>query len=251
MTTSFRFQHKKLFLTYATHLIDDDFSTIRQEGAKVAFANETGDTGHQHCHAIVLYAKRLNTRNPRHWDIRGHHPNVKILRTNADLQRVYEYIRKQTGETTGDNIDSAVSCGRPCLISALRQHQSKKLMGGGSPRFKPVLPANKLEITMGQGDSWSQSTIESITEHPGEFSTPELARSSTCYRKPKPDWSVFGSESPLDMGLGGQHWKIDDGETPSVRSTTFVPFGESVWDDFLSSSIYKGTWSPLQSHTKN
>lgn len=46
-------------------------------GPRFNIWQEIGDTGHEHTHAVVRCAKKVNTtRHPRDLDFRGSHPHI-------------------------------------------------------------------------------------------------------------------------------------------------------------------------------
>ena len=48
----------------------------------------------QDTHCVLHYTNRIRTRDTRYFDIEGYHPNIKTLKTKADLQRAAKYVAK-------------------------------------------------------------------------------------------------------------------------------------------------------------
>lgn len=57
-------------------------------------ASELHADGSPHIHAVLQLGARLNTTNPRYFDVRGFHPNIKKLSFGRDIQKATEYAKK-------------------------------------------------------------------------------------------------------------------------------------------------------------
>lgn len=101
----FRFQASRAFLTYAQcPLSKDDILTALQQNrafelAKWHIGREQHEDGNYHIHALLEFATKFNTRNPRAFDIGNYHPNIAPVKASkADLIRVYRYVEKEDEE---------------------------------------------------------------------------------------------------------------------------------------------------------
>lgn len=105
---AFRFNRKSVMLTYSQCPVkEEDFLGKLlglQDRIKLCFAKqEQHQDGSFHLHVFVLFTQKLDSRNPRIFDIQDgltrYHPNMRKLRGRGkeDLQGVYEYLCKDGG----------------------------------------------------------------------------------------------------------------------------------------------------------
>lgn len=92
MTNGFRFCAKRVFLTYP------QCGELNHERVLQFLRDERGATwytvgleqhadGGNHVHAYCEFPQRVETRDPRHFDVDGHHPNVQGVRRARDCIR--------------------------------------------------------------------------------------------------------------------------------------------------------------------
>lgn len=84
----FHFQAVKAHLTYKTHLeLDDLRDVIGRETKILSVVHEVGDKNedepmpYEHTHVFVWWKKKFQTRDVRHFDIDGIHPNIQTKRS--------------------------------------------------------------------------------------------------------------------------------------------------------------------------
>lgn len=97
-TVGFRVQRKSFFLTYprSGNLTREDVLRHLQTIGTVdaAFiALETHEDGSPHIHAVVQYTTKINSRNPRLFDVRNHHPNISPTGVKSWKESV-DYLEK-------------------------------------------------------------------------------------------------------------------------------------------------------------
>lgn len=103
----FRFNAVKVFLTYPQcgDLTWDDvlsYLNLLGNGLKeYAICSEVHQDGGNHIHCYAKWNKKLNTYNPRQFDVKEVHPNIHKVK---DVQGVIEYIMKE-GNYKTQNIE--------------------------------------------------------------------------------------------------------------------------------------------------
>lgn len=107
---SFRFNRSNAFLTYPKCPIDpSQFMSAFEfrDSVKLCFAKqEKHADSTDHLHVFVLFTKKLDSRNPRCFDLTisesRYHPNIKKTRGRGkeDIQGIYEYLCKDGGTPT-------------------------------------------------------------------------------------------------------------------------------------------------------
>lgn len=100
MICKFRLNTHKVFLTYPQ--LDTDREDIKKHMEQVGgdleeyiVAREHHKDGQPHMHTAVVYTNKLDIKNERAFDYKGHHPNIKTLKTKADFLRVVKYLKKE------------------------------------------------------------------------------------------------------------------------------------------------------------
>lgn len=97
---AFKFDSQSFFLTYAQ--CDLEIQTLYDWLASLQtlvwcrIAKEKHADGQPHLHAVGRYQKRVQTRNARHFDIQGFHPNIQGVRS---VLKSLAYVAKD-GEFT-------------------------------------------------------------------------------------------------------------------------------------------------------
>lgn len=93
-----RLQGKKYLLTYPQcSSTKEEISEALQSVFVVktfTIARELHQDGTPHIHAVLVLESSPNTTNMRAFDVNGHHPNIKSLKTNADVERATQYVKK-------------------------------------------------------------------------------------------------------------------------------------------------------------
>ena len=94
-TNSFRYNARKVFLTYPR--CDIPMPEMLEELTNIkAYKNYCiGQEQHEdqglHLHVVLIYSTPVNTRTNRFWDIRGHHPNIQ---KPQDVENCIKYCKK-------------------------------------------------------------------------------------------------------------------------------------------------------------
>lgn len=98
--TNFRFANQKTLFTYSGHIAKDLIRDLFDcfDAKLVEIAHETGATGYLHTHVYVDFGKRYETRNSRHFDIEGVHPNIKKVLTKEHFENIMAYLAKEDPE---------------------------------------------------------------------------------------------------------------------------------------------------------
>lgn len=99
---TFRFAAKYGLLTYSQSEGLDPWrivSTLGDLGAECIVGRELHDDGGTHYHAFFMFARKFQSRNPRIFDIDGHHPN--ILRCVKTPEQMYDYATKDGDVVAG------------------------------------------------------------------------------------------------------------------------------------------------------
>lgn len=55
------------------------------------------ETGGHHWHVMVYFKKGFRSRDPDAFNVRGRRPHVKFLKSERDVERVWEYLHKEEG----------------------------------------------------------------------------------------------------------------------------------------------------------
>lgn len=98
----FYVQNQRLLLTYKTHLPKEDVKTFFEEkNAKetiVAHEVASSETNYEHSHVYVDFGRRFQSANARIFDIKGIHPNIKLVKTSKHLENIWAYLCKEDHE---------------------------------------------------------------------------------------------------------------------------------------------------------
>lgn len=108
--TGFRFQGKKLLLTYKGHLDKPGLHIFIDRKLKcecqVKICWETGATGYKHTHCAILIPKKPDIRDCRFFDFEHEgevvHPNIRIPSTVYHWKNIVNYIDKQDDNIYGE-----------------------------------------------------------------------------------------------------------------------------------------------------
>ena len=102
----FRILSPRFFLTYSSLLpcdtpqpivdtLVDDFTGHFHDADLFLACLEKHEDGSYHIHVFLFYRKTKLVTDERHFDINGHHPNIKrVASTKRDLERCLNYIKK-------------------------------------------------------------------------------------------------------------------------------------------------------------
>ena len=99
-----RFNCKYFFLTYPQCAIPPTRFALKFKQLRVDdyhLVKEKHDDGNPHYHAIVAFSNRKNIRNPRHFDVDGHHPNIQKVKS---LIKCLRYLKKEKHGETGEHV---------------------------------------------------------------------------------------------------------------------------------------------------
>ncbi|KAG9307896.1 hypothetical protein JVU11DRAFT_12968 [Chiua virens] len=100
----FRWSGKKYLLTYSQvgdvpfEEVGDFFGQLKTPKPQHwKAAEESHQDGGKHWHVLVTFVARVFSKNLKLFDIRGIHPNVRVLKYNSDVSSVWDYIHKEEG----------------------------------------------------------------------------------------------------------------------------------------------------------
>lgn len=98
---SFRFNAKTCFLTFAQCSLSKEEVLERLTQAHpiqdYIVARERHQDGNYHIHCYLRFSKKIDSRNPRVFDVLDHHPNIKAL-TKVDAYRNAQKYAKKDGD---------------------------------------------------------------------------------------------------------------------------------------------------------
>lgn len=108
---SFRFNAKRAFLTYPQSG-DLSLSSILDHAKSIAdlqhykIVKELHEDGSPHIHAILIYFNKLNLKNPRAFDVDGHHPKIEPVKSlkSALIYLDKDFIEKIESEEISNSI---------------------------------------------------------------------------------------------------------------------------------------------------
>lgn len=104
--SEFRFQSKRILLTYKGHLDKPSLAEFIQRKlkcpAEVKICHEVGESGYKHTHCAVKSPKKPNIRNANFFDFEGVHPNILAPSSNDHWKNQVNYIDKQDEEVYGE-----------------------------------------------------------------------------------------------------------------------------------------------------
>lgn len=90
--TNFRFAAKNVFLTYAQASCskDDLFNWLLSlhPTRYLCVGEEVHQDGGRHYHCLIQFVDKVTTRDERHFDFGGNHPNIQVVR-NVEHVRTY------------------------------------------------------------------------------------------------------------------------------------------------------------------
>lgn len=94
----FNFHAKKVYLTYprcslSKEVLIEELGKI-SEIKNYAVSIERHADGTPHLHALIEFYEKIHRTTERAFDIQGHHPNIKGVKTNSDQSRILDYVAK-------------------------------------------------------------------------------------------------------------------------------------------------------------
>jgi len=108
---NFRLNCKVVFLTYANrHLPKEELHDFVIEAcgkpASARVVHETGATGHEHTHVLLMATRKMDIKNCRKFDFEfdseTFHPHIKRVNTVAHIQNLRAYIEKEDKNPFGE-----------------------------------------------------------------------------------------------------------------------------------------------------
>jgi len=171
----FRFDGQYVFLTYPQAAIDHgelhQFLSAIKPVAWARICTELHDDGNPHCHAVVKFSERLQSRSERVFDFNGHHPNIQT--TIRSEQAALKYVSKDGEFTDFGDV--------PSVQSKRSREEALELAGGDEKVFLtacleariPFQYAKRLrEITMAH--NCQLNIIDNLYEALLEWECPQL-----------------------------------------------------------------------------
>lgn len=105
MRGNFRLASARYLLTYSSQIEKTILLSMLSKGEKPfknieswGIAHEIGDTGYPHTHILLKFSKRIDTINPRFFDIFGIHPNIRKISTIEHWENSIIYLKKDDPE---------------------------------------------------------------------------------------------------------------------------------------------------------
>lgn len=164
---SFRFQGKRVFLTYASHLDKQAFSAWineKQKTVELYIAHETGSTTYEHSHVLVWFGKKVDTTNARFFDYEEIHPNIQRVPFTRDWNNLLRYIAKQ---------DQSIKAPKPTLAEKVWIHENvqdllmdveKPVDVGGLMAIWNMKPAKRLKVDNPLIHHWQEQVKELLSQ---------------------------------------------------------------------------------------
>jgi len=110
-SSKFRFQSRRFFLTYKSHIPKEQLhefirSVVKCDMLFLRSAHETGDkcNNYDHTHTLVEISKRFQSINPRIFDYKSIHPNIRKINSDKHFFNTRRYLAKEDSENS-DLID--------------------------------------------------------------------------------------------------------------------------------------------------
>lgn len=136
-TGKFHFQAVKVFLTYAQCTLTPweiyDALSQKNEIKEYSICQEPHQDGGMHIHAWIRYKKKCQTKDCKHWDIEGFHPNIAKPRSDEAVIRYtkklgFRYISNITVETTYEGIVEEAKGDRNKFLSLMNEKKKKDMI---------------------------------------------------------------------------------------------------------------------------
>lgn len=104
----FNFDGKAVILTYKGHIDIKKFKFLNKNKNTHKLIWEIGESDYKHSHLIVMFIKRLHTRDCRFFDVDKIHPNIKHIKSKEHWENAskYEQANKKKGFKTTYTIKS-------------------------------------------------------------------------------------------------------------------------------------------------
>lgn len=162
---TFRLVTKKVHLTYAKHINGGDLIQhiqlrTNRRVKHYSIVTETGDTGHDHTHALLWFDRQIDTRNPRLFDYQGDHPNIKRVDNDVQWTNTWTYHEK-------DPIDQWLSGEEPVAAEKGKQ---------------PIVERIKRAKTLAEACAEAGVEIKSVSDvNMIRNDKPRVEGTTTCY----------------------------------------------------------------------
>ncbi len=142
---SFQFNAKRLFLTYSqTHGLTceriRDFFIDGLRAGYYTIGRELHSDGGIHFHALIQWTEAFRTRNPREFDIDGHHPNISGVR---NINNVYQYVTKHGDVISNFHVEGKTSVYGEIVLAPSEQEFWNKVKALDPKQF--VINRERLE----------------------------------------------------------------------------------------------------------
>lgn len=98
-----RWNAKSWLLTYSQSKLSKEelqsHLSSMKEIEKLAVGHEHHQDGNSHFHCVVVFKSKVDSRNPKYWDLKGEHPNVKSLKRGPkNFLNAVSYVTKEDPE---------------------------------------------------------------------------------------------------------------------------------------------------------
>ena len=160
MTTKSKFEinQKCLMLTFKGHITAQELTFLAAKSNTHKVIWEIGETGYLHTHCIVMFSKKLHTRNCRYFDIGDVHPNIKKIHTKEHWSHciVYEKSKKKENLSVKFEVVSNTLTGSEYMyMGTVRQ------VIQGHKRWRDVINDDSIQETVQRYLSWAKEAYAS------------------------------------------------------------------------------------------
>lgn len=93
---AFRFTGLRCHLTYKTHVNFEEIKIHLPDMEFWSIVHEIGDdaNAYEHTHVAAFFKKKIDTMNPRFFDVRDIHPNINVIKSDLQWRNTCEYHMK-------------------------------------------------------------------------------------------------------------------------------------------------------------
>lgn len=206
-----RFNCRYFFLTFPRCNLQPSRFAVKFKSLGVDdyhLVQEKHSDGEFHYHAIVAFAKQKNVRNPRYFDIDGHHPNIQKVES---LIKCVRYLEKEkhgsVGKLVGGTLGQKIKDGKVGVLDqqakiqkwkeATELAQSADTFMSAVDNFDPITLAKSFNNIQAYSN-WKykkQSTFE--------YKQPNLGEGTWVLPQPIADWVMTYITSPFEGTLLG------------------------------------------------
>lgn len=201
-----RFNCRYFFLTFPRCNLDPTRFALKFKSLGVDdyhLVQEKHSDDETHYHAIVAFAKQKNVRNPRFFDIDGHHPNIQKVKS---LIKAVRYLEKEkhgsVGKCVGGTLGQKIKDGKVGVLDTQAKLQQWKEATEQADTAQSFLSAvdNFDPITLAKSFSNIQaySNWKYKKQSTTEYTRPNLGEGTWILPQPIADWVMTYITSPFE-----------------------------------------------------